>query len=192
PMEELMGRAKEVRAFPDYYQRYFGRRSGPRVGNSGTPVKCVGPIKYQGHAALRTDIENLRVAMQAAGVEHAFMPAVAPRGVGGNEYYATEEEYVEALAEALREEYVAIIDAGFDLQLDDAWLTNLYTQDDIEDVEGRRREALKYVELLNHALRGLPQERIRFHTCYGINEGPRVYDTPFEVYIDIMLAVNAG
>src|SRR5690606_7983772 len=81
---------------------------------------------------------------------------------------------------------------GFDLQLDDAWLTNLYTQADIEDVEGRRREALKYVELLNHALRGLPQERIRFHTCYGINECARLYDTPFQLYIDIMLAVNAG
>jgi 5-methyltetrahydropteroyltriglutamate--homocysteine methyltransferase len=192
PMEELMGRAKEVRAFPEYYQRYFGRRSGPRVGDSGTPVKCVGPISYQGRKALQTDIDNLRAAMDAAGVAHAFMPAVAPRGVGRNEYYPTEEAYVVALADALREEYVAIIDAGFDLQLDDAWLTNLYTQDAIEDVEGRRKEAQKYVELLNHALRGLPAERIRFHTCYGINEGPRVYDTPFEVFIDIMLGVDAG
>ena len=191
PVEVTMRRTKEVRAFPEYYQRYFGRRSGPRVGSS-QPVKCVGPIAYRGHAALQTDIENLHAAMDSAGVAHAFMPAVAPRGVGGNEYYSSEEAYVEALAEALRTEYVAIIDAGFDLQVDDAWLTNLYTEDDIGDVQAQRKQAEKYVELLNHALRGLPTERIRFHTCYGINEGPRVYDTPLEVYIDVMLKVGAG
>jgi 5-methyltetrahydropteroyltriglutamate--homocysteine methyltransferase len=187
-----MGRAKEVRAFPEYYQRYFAKRSGPRVGDASRPVKCVGPISYQGHAALQADIANLRAAMDAAGIDHAFMPAVAPRGVGRNEYYRSEEAYAEALSEALREEYVAIIDAGFDLQLDDAWLTNLYSQDDIADLAAQRREAEKHVELLNHSLRGLPAERIRFHTCYGINEGPRVYDTPFETYIDIMLKVAAG
>jgi 5-methyltetrahydropteroyltriglutamate--homocysteine methyltransferase len=192
PMEVVMGRAKEVRAFPEYYQRYFAKRSGPRVGDASRPVKCVGPISYQGHAALQADIANLRAAMDAAGIDHAFMPAVAPRGVGRNEYYSSEEAYAEALSEALREEYVAIIDAGFDLQLDDAWLTNLYSQDDIADLAAQRREAEKHVELLNHSLRGLPAERIRFHTCYGINEGPRVYDTPFETYIDIMLKVAAG
>jgi 5-methyltetrahydropteroyltriglutamate--homocysteine methyltransferase len=192
PMEVMMGRAKEVRAFPEYYQRYFARRSGPRIGDASRPIKCVGPISYQGHAALQADIDNLRAAMDAAGVEHAFMPAVAPRGVGRNEYYATEEAYVEALGEALREEYLAIIEAGLDLQIDDAWLTNLYTQDDITDVDAQRKEAQKYVELVNYVLRGLPRERVRFHTCYGINEGPRVYDTPFEVFIDIMLAVDAG
>jgi 5-methyltetrahydropteroyltriglutamate--homocysteine methyltransferase len=191
PVEVTMRRTKEVRAFPEYYQRYFGRRSGPRVGSS-QPVKCTGPIVYQGQAALQTDIDNLHVAMDAAGVDHAFMPAVAPRGVGGNEHYSSEEAYVEALAEALRTEYVAIIDAGFDLQVDDAWLTNLYTEDDIGDVQEQRKEAEKYVELLSHALRGLPTERIRFHTCYGINECPRVYDTPLEVYIDVMLKVGAG
>jgi 5-methyltetrahydropteroyltriglutamate--homocysteine methyltransferase len=191
PFEVAMGRSEEVRAFPEYYERYNARRSGPRVGTS-RPVKCVGPISYQGQAALQTDIDNLKAAMDMAGVDRAFMPAVAPRGVGKNEYYPSEETYVEALAEALREEYIAILDAGFDLQLDDAWLTNLYGQDDISDLAGMRAQAEKYVELLNHALRGLPQERLRFHTCYGINEGPRVYDVPFGHYIDIMLKVNAG
>ncbi len=192
PMEVVMGRAKEVQAFPEYYQRYFAKRSGPRVGNSSQPIKCTGPIEYQGHAALKTDIDNLKVAMDAAGVDRAFMPAIAPRGVGNNEYYGSEEAYVEAVAEALRTEYVAIIDAGLDLQVDDAWLTNLYGQDDITDLAGMRKEAEKYVELLNYALRDLPQDRIRFHTCYGINEGPRVFDVPFENFIDIMLKVNAG
>ena len=192
PMEVVMGRTKEVRAFPEYYQRYFAKRSGPRVGNSSQPVKCTGPIEYQGQAALQTDIDNLRTALAAAGVDRAFMPAIAPRGVGNNEYYGSEEDYVRAVAEALRVEYIAIIEAGFDLQLDDAWLTNLYGNDETTDLPGMRRQAEKYVELLNHALRDLPQERIRFHTCYGINEGPRVYDMPFEHYIDIMLKVDAG
>ena len=192
PMEVVMGRAKEVRAFPEYYQRYFAKRSGPRISDASQPMKCTGPIEYQGHAALKTDIENLKAACDAAGVDRAFMPAIAPRGVGNNEYYSSEEAYVEAVAEALREEYVAILDAGFDLQLDDAWLTNLYGQDDIADLQGMRKQAAQYVELLNHALRGLPAERVRFHTCYGINEGPRVYDVPFENFIDIMLSVNAG
>ena len=192
PMEVVMGRAKEVRAFPEYYQRYFAKRSGPRISDASQPMKCTGPVTYKGHAALKTDIDNLKLACEAAGIDHAFMPAIAPRGVGNNEYYPSEEAYVEAVAEAMREEYVAIIDAGFDLQLDDAWLTNLYGQDDISDLQGMRTQAEKYVELMNHSLRGLPQERIRFHTCYGINEGPRVYDVPFENFIDIMLKVNAG
>jgi 5-methyltetrahydropteroyltriglutamate--homocysteine methyltransferase len=192
PMEVVMGRAKEVRAFPEYYQRYFAKRSGPRISDASQPMTCTGPIAYQGHAALKTDIENLKTALDAAGVDHAFMPAIAPRGVGNNQYYSSEEAYVEAVATALREEYLAIINAGLDLQLDDAWLTNLYGQDDIADLQGMRRQAEKYVELMNHALRGIPAERIRFHTCYGINEGPRVYDVPFENFIDIMLKVNAG
>lgn len=192
PLEVFMGRSREVRAFPEYYQRYFAKRSGPRVGNSSTPVKCTGPIVYQGQAALATDIANLKEAMAVAGVEHAFMPAIAPSGVGRNEYYANEEAFVQALSDALREEYTAIIDAGLDLQLDDAWLTSLYGNDEADDLVAARREAEKYVELLNYALRDIPIEKVRFHTCYGINEGPRVYDVPFEHFIDIMLKINAG
>jgi 5-methyltetrahydropteroyltriglutamate--homocysteine methyltransferase len=120
------------------------------------------------------------------------MPAVAPRGVGRNEYYNSEEEYVEAVANAMHVEYRAIIDAGLDVQLDDAWLTNLYGQDDTENLPERRKEAEKYVEIVNHSIRDLPIERVRFHTCYGINEGPRVYDVPFEEIIGTMLKVNAG
>ncbi len=192
PMEIMMGRPKEVRAFPEYYGRYFAKRSGPRIGESSTPVKCVGPVTYQGIDALNTDIANLKAAMQAAGATSGFMPAIAPQGVGRNEYYATEEEYVEAVASAMHVEYKAIIDAGLYLQLDDAWLTSLYGQDDVADLAARRKAAEKYVEVLNHSIRDLPAERVRFHTCYGINEGPRVYDVPFEHFIDIMLKVNVG
>ena len=192
PMEIMMGRSKEVRAFPEYYQRYFAKRSGPRIGESSTPVKCVGPVTYQGMDALNVDIANLKAAMQAGGVSEGFMPAIAPRGVGRNEYYKTEEEYTEAVANAMHVEYKAIIDAGLYVQLDDAWLTSLYGQDDVEDMPARRKEAEKYAEVLNHSIRDLPQDRVRFHTCYGINEGPRVYDVPFDEIIGIMLKVNAG
>jgi len=192
PMEIMMGRSKEVRAFPEYYQRYFAKRSGPRIGESSTPVKCVAPVTYQGMDALNVDIANLKSAMEAAGVSEGFMPAIAPRGVGRNEYYRTEEEYTEAVANAMHVEYKAIIDAGLYVQLDDAWLTSLYGQDDVEDMPARRKEAEKYAEVLNHSIRDLPQDRVRFHTCYGINEGPRVYDVPFDEIIGIMLQVNAG
>jgi len=192
PMEIMMGRSKEVRAFPEYYQRYFAKRSGPRIGESSTPVKCVGPVTYQGMDALNVDIANLKSAMKAAGASEGFMPAIAPRGVGRNEYYRTEEEYTEAVANAMHVEYKAIIDAGLYVQLDDAWLTSLYGQDDVEDMPARRQEAEKYAEVLNHSIRDLPEARVRFHTCYGINEGPRVYDVPFEEIIGIMLKVNAG
>jgi len=192
PMEIMMGRSKEVRAFPEYYQRYFAKRSGPRIGESSTPVKCVGPVTYQGMDALNVDIANLKSAMEASGASEGFMPAIAPRGVGRNEYYRTEEEYTEAVANAMHVEYKAIIDAGLYVQLDDAWLTSLYGQDDVEDMPARRQEAEKYAEVLNHSIRDLPQDRVRFHTCYGINEGPRVYDVPFDEIIGIMLKVNAG
>ncbi|HEX5367954.1 MAG TPA: cobalamin-independent methionine synthase II family protein [Dehalococcoidia bacterium] len=192
PMEVTMGRSKEVRAFPEYYNRYFAKRAGPRIGDASTPVKCTGPISYKGQAALAADIANLKAAMASAGATQGFMPAVAPRGVGRNEYYNTEEEYVEAVANAMHEEYAAIVDAGLMVQLDDAWLTSLYGQDDVQDIPAARREAEKYVEVLNHSLRGLPAEMVRFHTCYGINEGPRVYDVPFEEIIGLMLKVDAG
>jgi 5-methyltetrahydropteroyltriglutamate--homocysteine methyltransferase len=185
------GRGRELRAFPEYYARYLGRRTGPRIGTSN-PVQCIGPVRYTGEAALQTDIANLKAAMQGLNVVEGFMPAIAPRGVGRNHYYKTEEEYTSAVADAMHEEYVAIVNAGLVLQVDDAWLTSLYGADESIDLPVRRREAEKYVELLNHALRDIPAESVRFHTCYGINEGPRVYDVPFEDFIDIMLQVNAG
>ena len=143
PMEIVMGRTREVRSFPEYYQRYFAQAQRPPRRRASKPVKCTGPIQYQGLAALQTDIENLKAAMDAAGVDHAFMPAIAPRGVGRNEYYSSEEAYVEALSEAMRTEYVAILDAGLDLQVDDAWLTNLYGQDDISDLAGDAQRSRK-------------------------------------------------
>jgi 5-methyltetrahydropteroyltriglutamate--homocysteine methyltransferase len=119
------------------------------------------------------------------------MPAVAPSGVGNNEYYGSEEEYLQAVGDALRTEYQAIVSAGFILQVDDPWLTEVYGDVSLSLAE-RRKIAERSIEALNHALQGIPAEKIRFHTCYGINEGPRVHDAPLKDIADLILKVNAG
>jgi 5-methyltetrahydropteroyltriglutamate--homocysteine methyltransferase len=183
--------AAEVAAFPEYYEQYFSRRMmggsiAPRI-----PLVCTGPVSYRGQEAIRTDIENLKAALGGVKVEEAFMPAVAPSGVGTNEYYGSEEEYLQAVGDALRTEYQAIVSAGFILQVDDPWLTELYGDASLSLAE-RRKIAARSIEALNHALRGIPPEKIRFHTCYGINEGPRVHDAPLKEIVDLILRVNAG
>jgi 5-methyltetrahydropteroyltriglutamate--homocysteine methyltransferase len=183
--------AAEVAAFPEYYEQYFSRRMmggsiAPRV-----PLVCTGPVGYRGQEAIRKDIDNLKDAVRGLKVEEAFMPAVAPSGVGVNEYYGSEEEYLQAVGEALRTEYQAIVDGGFILQIDDPWLTEVYGDASLSPAE-RRKVGERSVEALNHALRGIPAEKIRFHTCYGINEGPRVHDASLKDIVDIILKVNAG
>jgi 5-methyltetrahydropteroyltriglutamate--homocysteine methyltransferase len=153
---------------------------------------CVGPVSYQGLVSVRTDIENLKTAVQGMQPEEVFMPAIAPRGLGRNEYSPTDEAYIYAIADAMHEEYKAIADAGFILQVDDPALTNLYGQDPSLSFAERHKRAELYVEALNHALVGIPPERVRFHTCYGINEGPRIYDTPLKDIVDLILKVRAG
>ncbi|HEY6365564.1 MAG TPA: cobalamin-independent methionine synthase II family protein, partial [Candidatus Binatia bacterium] len=183
--------AAEVAAFPEYYEQYFSRRMmggsiAPRI-----PIVCTGPVSYRGQEAIRKDIENIKAALVGMKVEEAFMPAVAPGGVGANAYYSSEEQYLEAVGDALRTEYLAIVSAGFILQVDDPWLTELYGDTSLSLTE-RRKIAERSIEALNHALRGIPAEKIRFHTCYGINEGPRVHDAALKDIVDLILKVNAG
>ena len=140
---------------------------------------------------MQADIANLKAAAAAAGAVEAFMPATAPQGLGANEYYKTDEEFMFAIAEAMREEYGAIVDAGIVLQVDDPALTSFFSQEGLSPAE-RRKLAETYVAALNHALRGIPPEMVRFHTCYGINEGPRVYDAPLRDIIDTMLRINVS
>ncbi|MBI3016116.1 MAG: cobalamin-independent methionine synthase II family protein [Candidatus Tectomicrobia bacterium] len=183
--------AAEVEAFPEYYQQYF---SQAMLGGSIAPVVplvCTGPVSYRGQEAVRRDIDNLKAALEGVRAEDVFMPAVAPSGVGRNEYYGTEEEYLHALAEAMHTEYQAIVDAGFLVQVDDPFLTDVYSYSR-ESAAERRKTAEMYAEALNHGLRGIPPEKVRFHTCYGINEGPRVHDAPLRDILDVMLKVNAG
>jgi 5-methyltetrahydropteroyltriglutamate--homocysteine methyltransferase len=184
--------AAEIAAFPEYYEKYFSRRMmggsiAPRI-----PMVCTGPVSYRGQEAIRKDIDNLKAALSGLKVEEAFMPAVAPSGVGTNEYYGSDEEYLQAVGDALRTEYEAIVEAGFILQIDDPWLTEVHSQDPSMSSAERRKIAERSIEALNHALRGIPAEKIRFHTCYGINEGPRVHDAPLKEIVDLILKVNAG
>lgn len=183
--------AAEVAAFPEYYEQYFSRRMMGGSIASRIPLVCTGQVGYQGQEAIRKDIDNLKDAVRGLKVEEAFMPAVAPSGVGVNEYYRSEEEYLQAVGEALRSEYQAIVDGGFILQIDDPWLTEVYGDASLSPAE-RRQIGERSVEALNYALRGIPPEKIRFHTCYGINEGPRVHDASLKDILDLVLKVNAG
>jgi 5-methyltetrahydropteroyltriglutamate--homocysteine methyltransferase len=184
--------AAEVAAFPEYYEQYFSRRMMGGSIAPRTPMVCTAPVTYRGQEAIRKDIENLKAALAGFSPEEAFMPAVAPGGVGANEFYKSDEEFLQAVGEALRAEYQAIVDAGFVLQIDDPWLTEVHSQDPSLSLAERRKIAERSIDALNHALRGIPTEKIRFHTCYGINEGPRVHDAPLKEIVDLILKVNAG
>jgi len=184
--------AAEVAMFPEYYENYFSRRMMGGSIAPRTPMVCTGPISYRGQDAIRQDIDNLKAALGGLKVDDAFMPAVAPSGVGTNEFYRSDEEYLQAVGDALREEYQAIVEAGFNLQIDDPWLTEVHSQDPSLSSTERRKIAARSVEAINHAIRGIPAEKIRFHTCYGINEGPRVHDAPLQEIVDLILQVNAG
>jgi 5-methyltetrahydropteroyltriglutamate--homocysteine methyltransferase len=189
----------EISAFPEYYAEYFRRAM---VGGSVVtpqPLVCVGPVAYRGHEAVARDIANLKAAMARYPDAEAFLPATAPSGLsimtgsaeGANEYYPSYAEYLFAVADALREEYRAIVDAGLLLQVDDPSLTDILGDARLSPAEASERADL-FVEATNRALQGIPPDRVRFHTCYGINEGPRVHDVGLAVVIPWMLKVRAA
>ncbi|HXP88600.1 MAG TPA: cobalamin-independent methionine synthase II family protein [Bryobacteraceae bacterium] len=181
----------EVSAFPEYYEQYFKEAMFGGAIAPMLPMVCTGPVRYVGQAALQRDIANLKTA--ASGVPHhaVFMPSVAPSGVGANEYYRTEEEFLHAVGAALRTEYQAIADAGFLLQIDDPFLTDVFG-DAALGAKQREARASMYVEAINASLRGIPPEQVRYHTCYGINEGPRIHEAALADVVGHMLQVNAG
>jgi 5-methyltetrahydropteroyltriglutamate--homocysteine methyltransferase len=192
--EGTWARSREHLAFPEYYA-WAAQMPGAAGGAQRTQWVCTGPIAYKGQEALKRDINNLKAALAQVRHEEAFMPAVSPAQLAGwnrNEYYKTEEEFRIAIADALREEYKAIVDAGLVLQIDDPQLASHYTTHPEFDIAQCRNVASATVELLNHALAGIPAERVRYHTCYGINMGPRVHDLELKHIIDIMLRINAG
>ena len=183
--------AAEVAAFPEYYEEYFKQAMTGGAVAPVVPLVCTGPVRYRGEEALKRDIENLKAAAAGVRTHAVFMPAVAPSGVGINGYYRTEEEFFHAVGAALHTEYKAIVDAGFLLQVDDPFLTDIFS-DPALDAGARRKRADMYVEAINQSLHGIPPERVRFHTCYGINEGPRVHDAALAQVVGHMLRVNAG
>ena len=159
-------------------------------------VACVGPVKYIGQAIVQRDIDNFKAALKDRKVEEAFMPVVAPSSVlpdRKDEYYKGEAEWLEAVTEAMRTEYKMIVDAGFILQIDDARAATAHDRmvppGTFEDY---RRWLAKFVESLNHALEGIPEDRVRYHVCWGSWPGPHVSDVPLRDIVDLILKVKAG
>jgi 5-methyltetrahydropteroyltriglutamate--homocysteine methyltransferase len=186
------GDTRESLAFPEYYQWYEGQREDRKaVEEERSPLICSGPVTYTGQTEVQRDIDNLKAAMQATGAKFGFVPAMAPRAPGRNKYYKTEEEYIQAVCDALRVEYQAIVDAGLILQVDDPTFATMYGHDTAPEAE-RRADAQRQVEVLNYALKGIDPAMVRYHTCYSINIGPRVYDAPLADFVDLMLQIDAS
>jgi 5-methyltetrahydropteroyltriglutamate--homocysteine methyltransferase len=193
PNQKMLLFQKEVAAFPDYYAEYFKQAMMGGTIVPITPIVCVSPVKYRGEVPLKRDIDNIKAAAAAAGIpfEHVFLPATAPSGVGINEYYKSEEEYFHALAAEISKEYKAIVDSGLLVQIDDPFLADIFVEPGLDE-KGMARRAEIYVEAINTGLKGIAPERVRFHTCYGINEGPRLFEARLADVISYVLKINAG
>jgi 5-methyltetrahydropteroyltriglutamate--homocysteine methyltransferase len=187
-------RGRDRTRFADFYTQIDRTNAGLGVGQ--LPLVCGGPITYTGQDVLRADLERLRAACQAAGVEEAFVPAISPITIAlqrPNEHYATDEEFLYAIADAMAVEYRMIVEAGFLLQIDDPRLVTSYdSMDPAPTAAEYQKFAMKYVEGLNHALKGLPEESVRYHVCWGSWHGPHTTDIPLADIVDVVLAINAG
>jgi len=191
-LSSFADRRDRLRFAAAYSDPESGVSTGPRA--SDWPF-CVGPLSYTGHAAIAADIANFKTALAASGASEGFMTSIGPASCAriGNEHYKSEEEFVFACAEAMREEYKAIIDAGLVLQIDDPAIAENFDQINPEPTaEEYRKFTMPKIEALNHALRGLPKDRIRFHLCWGSWHGPHTTDIPMREIVDVMLAVDAG
>jgi len=195
--EVVLATFAERRDWNQFLDAYMDPKSGaslPETRLQHVFPACRGPITYQGHEALQRDIADMKAALAAAGIEEGYLNSVAPASCARipNEYYATDEEIIYACADAMREEYQAIIEAGLILQLDDPAIAENWDQIVPEpSVEAYRRFTMTRIDALNHAIRGLPPERIRFHLCWGSWHGPHVTDIPMAEIVECMLAVNA-
>jgi 5-methyltetrahydropteroyltriglutamate--homocysteine methyltransferase len=182
-------RTRENTAFPAFYI------GGMHSGSARPRWACTGPITYVGQDALKADLENLQRVLQGFAPVDVFVPSVSPSSCAGlmeNRYYKNDEEHLFAVAEAMREEYEAIVAAGFQVQIDDPRFAMHYMLTPDEDVEQARAWARGRVEVLNHALRNISPERVRHHTCYGINMGPRTSDMELKHLADIIITIRAG
>lgn len=194
------GATRDSLAFPGAYEDMrvmLAGRSGTIVPKRQMRPKaqvCSGPIAYVGQAELQADIDNLKAALKESGAGEGFMTAISPSNLElyyENRYYVSDEEYLTALGEAMRVEYKAIADAGLLLQIDDPRMATHYNRAVNASIEDCRKFIALRVEAVNHALRGIPAERVRFHTCYSVNVAPRVYDFELKHFVDLMLKVNA-
>jgi 5-methyltetrahydropteroyltriglutamate--homocysteine methyltransferase len=190
--------SKERKEFAEFYADQAGVGSSGQSGSSAYRLfglVCTGPVTYTGHALVQRDIANLKAAMKQKPGGEAFMAAVSPATLQilPNEHYRNLEDYTWALAEAIREEYKLIVDAGFILQIDDPAIVDIYDWwfSLNDDMAGYRKWAAFQVEALNHALDGIPEDRVRFHICWGSWHGPHKTDVPLKDVVDLLLKVKA-
>ena len=177
---------RDAREFPQYFA---GRRN-----LAGREAVCRGPLTYVGHAALGADIANFEAALSGVSVTETFLPAVAPGTIEHwlrNAHYPTDEAYLAAIADAMKVEYDTIVGAGFLLQIDDPDLADGWQIHPEMSVADYRKFAALRIEALNHALRDIPAERVRFHVCWGSYHGPHKHDLPLRDLVDLVLAVRA-
>ena len=195
------GAARDSLAFPGAYEDMkvmLSARSGALVPKRKVRPKaqiCSGPIRYVGHEELKADIENLKVALKEVAVGEAFMTAISPSNLElyyDNRYYGSHEEYLAALADAMAVEYRAIVEAGLLLQIDDPRMATHYNRAVGSSIAECRKFIARRVEAVNHALRGIPEDRVRFHTCYSVNIAPRVHDLELKHFVDLMLSIKAS
>ncbi|HWO41788.1 MAG TPA: cobalamin-independent methionine synthase II family protein [Candidatus Eisenbacteria bacterium] len=183
--------ARDMAEFGDYFRKRFGNIRGENLKR----VYCNGPLRYVGREALRKEIDDFKAALAGQNYEDAFLPAVAPGTIEHwmkNDFYPTDEAYLLAIADAMREEYTGIVDAGFVLQIDDPDLPDGWQFNAHMTVPEYRKYAELRVDVLNYGLRDIPPERIRFHTCWGSYHGPHKYDIPLRDIVDLILKVRAG
>ena len=187
----IVGERWEQRQFPQFYTE------AAFVPSTALRPSCIGPITYTGVDALQRDLANLKAATTAAGVSEAFVTSIAVGSLemfcrGQNLHYSNAEAFLDAIAQALAVEYRAIVEAGFVLQLDDPGLPDTWDMlDPHPSLEEYRRYAMLRIDALNHALQGIPEDRIRFHICWGSWHGPHVTDLPLRDVVDVMLRVKA-
>ena len=199
PGNEMRPRSagREYLAFPDYYawSERIAEPFGGRGGRGRGVDTCTGPVSYKGHEAVQADIANLKAATAGRAHEDVFMPAISSAYVAAtfaNQYYRSHEEYEKAVSDAMREEYKAIVDAGFILQIDDPRLVTYYMMHPELSVADCRKWAAERVEVINDSLRAIPPEKVRFHTCYSIDVGPRIHEMDLKDIVDVILKINAG
>jgi 5-methyltetrahydropteroyltriglutamate--homocysteine methyltransferase len=195
------GATRDSLAFPAAYEDMkimLAGRSAAIVAKRTVRPKawvCSGPVAYVGQNELRADIDNLKAALKGVKAEEAFVTAISPSNLElyyDNQYYGSAEEYLAALADAMHVEYKAIVDAGFVLQIDDPRMATHYNRTPNASIEDCRKFMALRVDTVNHALRGIAQDRVRFHTCYSVNIAPRVCDFELKHFVDLMLKIRAG
>lgn len=198
PPKHIARPTRDSLEFPAVYEemrKMFGaRRTLTGRPEDSVSLVCTGPIKYIGQDQVKADIDYLKAAIKGKPVEEAFITAISPTNLEmyfENRFYTTEEEYLYALADAMREEYRMVVGAGFVLQVDDPRLITHYNRIPNLSIEDNRKFMELRVDVLNHSLRDIPEDRVRFHTCYSINVAPRVHDLELKHYADLMLKVRA-